>query len=96
MVLPTRLRPLRPRFHSDENRKPHEERLCQKCQELGHCCRDYNPEDTDDNVSVISESSSTTDSSLSEQDIDDEDLTPLPSDSELTDDPLQQLENLQL
>ena len=100
MVLPLYLRPLRRRFRPVEDRKPHEEALCQKCQELGYSCREYTPNESeqlaDDDVSVFSESSSTTDSSVSEQDIDSEDLTPLPSDSELTDDLLQQLENLKL
>ena len=66
------------------------------CQELKYNCQDYAPNEdeelADDDVSIISESSSTTDSSVSEQDIYDEDLTPLPSDSDPTDDALQQLQ----
>lgn len=66
------------------------------CQELKYNCQDYTPNEdeelADDDVSIISESSSTTDSNVSEQDIDDEDLTPLPSDSDPTDDALQQLQ----
>ena len=92
MILPVSLRPLRRRFHGEEDRKPHLEDLCQKCQELGYSCREC-PDEPDD-VSVISESSSVTDSSVSEQDLDEEDLTPVPSDSELADELLDKLETL--
>jgi len=94
MVLPVSLRPLRPRFRREEDRKPHLEDLCQKCQELGYNCRGY--ADEPDDVSVISESSSVSDSSVSEQDLDEEDLTPVPSDSELTEELLDHLETLNL
>ena len=56
---------------------------CQEC-----------PDEPDD-VSVISESF-TSDSSVSEQDLDEEDLIPVSSDSELADKLLDQLENLNL
>ena len=96
MILPLSLRPLLHRFHNDEDRKPHKQELCEKCQELGYNCRQYTPVEVDDDVSVFSESSSVTESSVSEQDLDEEDLTPVPSDSELADELLDHLETLDL
>ena len=44
MVFPKSLRPLKPQSHDDDkNRKPHQQDLCQKCQELGYNCRNYVP-----------------------------------------------------
>ena len=91
MILPVSLQPLRPQFCHEEDRKPHLEDLCHKCQELGYNCRGY--PDEPDHVSVISECSSVSDNSVSEQDLD---LTPVPSDSELTEELLDQMETLEL
>ena len=51
MILPYHLRPLRwnPR---QEERKPHESELCQRCKELGRNCREFQSEDTSDDVRV--------------------------------------------
>ena len=95
MILPTTLRPLLHRYHN-KDRKPHVQELCEKCQELGYNCRDYTPVEEPDDVSVFSESSSVTESSVSERDLDEEDLTPVPSDSESVDELLDQLETLDL
>ena len=44
MVFPKSLRPLKPQpYDDDKNRKPHQQDLCQKCQELGYNCRNYIP-----------------------------------------------------
>lgn len=119
MILPTSLKPLRFQFHNDEDRKPHVQELCEQCQELGYNCREYTPAEDDDDESVFSESSSVTETTVPEQEldeeedlvsepitensaseqdvyIDEEDITPVASDSELTDNLLDQLETLDL
>jgi len=73
MILPASLRPLQYQFHNDEDRKPHIQELCEKCQELGYNCREYTPAEDDDDESVFSESSSVTDTIVSEQELDEED-----------------------
>ena len=106
MLLPVSLRPLRRPQYDEHYHKPHPEGLCEKCKELGYSCRNYRPgngreEEDDDAVSVISYYSETTDSSAApsvadEDDLDDSELTPTPSDSEDAEQLLDQLENMKI
>ena len=93
--MPYHLRPLRwnPR---QEERKPHESELCQRCKELGRNCREFQSEDASDDVSVVSTDSFSTDAG-SAIGISDEERTPVPSDTEDTiDDVLEELDQLKL
>ena len=102
MIQPTSLKPLRrPGYLAPK--KPHQQDLCQKCQELGYNCQNYRPEeeeeeeeedDIPDEESVFSAYSTSTDSSATARS--DDDVTPVPSDSEIADDLLDQLEEVDL
>ena len=94
MIMPHDLRSLRwnPR---QEVKKPHESALCERCQELGHNCREQVSEDASDDVSVVSTDSASTDAA-SIDDFDGEG-TPVPSDTEdAIDDMLEELDQLKL
>ena len=86
--MPRDLRPLRPSKHFT-TQKPHDTERCQKCIELGHNCRDYVPPagdaavDIPDDQSIISEASTASSSSWAdEQQLSDEDHTPVASEGE--------------
>ena len=81
MILPRTLRPLM--WSGISRGAPHREDLCEMCKELGHNCREYNPkpiEQDDDDQSVRSFSSFTTDNSGGDDDA--SDITPIASDNE--------------
>lgn len=91
--MPIDIRPLKPhKVHVDP--KPHLTDLCQRCIELGQNCRDYVPPpnavselvDIPDDQSIISEASTASTSSFQEdQQLSEDDLTPVVSDEEETD-----------
>ena len=91
--MPSDIRPLRPSGRFTDVQKPHESDLCQKCIELGHNCRNYVPPKDDpdtvdfpDDQSIISEASTASSSSFAEdQQLSDQDLTPVCSDEEEAD-----------
>ena len=81
MILPSSLRPLLP--SGGPKGPPHREDLCEMCKSLGRNCRDYKPpdypaNDDEDDQSVRSFSSFTTDRSEERGD----DITPRASDDE--------------
>lgn len=85
--MPKDLRPLKPsRFSAVQ--KPHETTLCQQCIELGRNCREYVPPagdvaDFPDDQSIISEASTSSSSSWSdEQQLSDDEHTPVASEGE--------------
>lgn len=89
VVSPHSIRPLL-WSQGDRPKKEHLTKYCEKCKELGRDCRHYIPPeehsdavDIPDDVSVLSDSSSTDDAEEYR-----DDLTPVPSDEETTDDRL--------
>ncbi len=105
MCLPKSLRPLQHRLDPDEQQSagPHLQERCQMCKKLGRNCRglsEVEREEVDDDESVFSEYSTTSDSSAASapdlQDLEG-DVTPVGSDDEATEDLLaRQLEKLYL
>ena len=86
-VMPEGIRPLRPGRARLTVQKPHESSLCQQCIELGYNCRGFIPPDVvvdiPDDRSIISEASTASSSSWAEeQQLSDENLTPVASDEE--------------
>ncbi len=89
-VFPAKIQPLR-RGGGPTRNKPHESALCQKCIELGSNCREYIPPpsasgdmDFPDDVSIMSEASTISNSSWAadDQQLSDGEVTPVASDNE--------------
>lgn len=85
-IFPISLRPLqRSNNQPQPGREPHQENLCEMCKILGTNCkslashRDNGEEEEEDLESVVSENSS-----IEGSEVDDDNLTPPPSDGELT------------
>lgn len=84
------LRPLKPSGRHSNEPKPHISELCQKCIELGpgRNCKDYVPPSTDESIdipddqSIISEASTASSSLINDQQLSDEDSTPVGSDDD--------------
>ena len=87
-VKPENLRPLL-YSGSSAGQRPHEQELCEMCQELGHNCRDApevsargddGDDDDDDDRSVYSEGSTSSSSSVDDRNL--HDITPVASEDE--------------
>lgn len=94
MNLPEDLRPLEYHGNNPSDRQPHDESRCQRCQELGHSCKNAPPiivevevpaqggeGEDDDNVSVTC-SDTSDDSSSATLDDEEEERTPVVSEDE--------------
>ena len=100
MHLPETLRPLRRRRYHQDKKAPHDVNLCEKCQELGTNCQESSDVNAADDESVISEYSTTSDSSAASgpalEDVD-SDITPVGSeDEEQIDKMVEQLKGIDL
>lgn len=88
MILPTELRRLEYHGPASPSDKPHEQALCQRCQELGYNCKNAPTEavvntedlgDDDDDVSVACTDTSEDENAATQNN---EDITPVGSEDE--------------